>query len=285
MLTLGILVLLAAEAPPAAVPAAPLMLVMPDLQAVNIDPKEAAFHGEHLAQQMKFPGVNVLTSREISAMLGLERQKQLLGCNDESTSCMAELASAMGADAVVLADVAHIGDAMQVNLKIVSAAKGTTLGTFSERASGESAVLDLLTRGAHELLLKTLRTLGRPVPDELLAARQSGLTRRWWLPGLAGVALVGGGVALFLVAQGDYRTLKDATPDNPLTAEQTSTALNRGRVAQPVGLGCIIAGGVALAASATLLAVGRAEAAQDVGVVGFAPLPGGGVAVYQGTFP
>src|SRR6185503_17571286 len=88
---------------------ASLKLAMPGLRMVDVDANRGSFYSEHLALQMKRAGIDVLTEREIGAVLGLERQKQLLGCSDEATACMVEMASAMGTDGVVLGDVARVG--------------------------------------------------------------------------------------------------------------------------------------------------------------------------------
>src|SRR5262245_60639309 len=47
-------------------------------------------------------GVSVTTPAQISAVLGVERQKQLLGCSDSSESCSAELAGALGVEALII---------------------------------------------------------------------------------------------------------------------------------------------------------------------------------------
>lgn len=96
-------------------PLAPLKLVAPGLQVVGLDPKIGDFLTEHVAQQMKLAGVDIITQREMASLLGLERQKQLLGCSDASSSCMAELASALGADGVLLGDLARFGGRIQIN--------------------------------------------------------------------------------------------------------------------------------------------------------------------------
>src|SRR5688500_16256709 len=88
---------------------APMKLALPGLQVVGIDPKLGAFYGEHFAQQLTLRGARVTSTSEISALLGLERQKQLLGCSDEASSCMAELAKALGVDGLALGDVAKVG--------------------------------------------------------------------------------------------------------------------------------------------------------------------------------
>ena len=39
--------------------------------------------------------IRVMTSGEVAQVIGLERQKQLLGCSETGASCMAELAGAL----------------------------------------------------------------------------------------------------------------------------------------------------------------------------------------------
>lgn len=53
---------------------------------------------DHLARAIT--GVRVVTARDISVLLGFERQKQLLGCSDDGM-CMAELGNALGVQGVL----------------------------------------------------------------------------------------------------------------------------------------------------------------------------------------
>src|SRR6185295_10483314 len=60
----------------------------------------AAFYSDHFAQALRQAGMKVITASEISAMLSSQRQQQLLGCADDGSACMAELANALGATRV-----------------------------------------------------------------------------------------------------------------------------------------------------------------------------------------
>ena len=70
------------------------------------------------------PNVSVITRQDVEALLGRERQRQLLGCADESGSCVAELAGALGAGLVLTGDLAKVGARFTVTLKLLSYAIG-----------------------------------------------------------------------------------------------------------------------------------------------------------------
>ncbi len=90
LLALG-LVLAAAEP-------AELKLAAPGLTTSGLDAAMSAPLTDHLAQA--FTGIRVVTARDISVLLGFERQKQLLGCSDDGM-CMAELGNALGVQGVL----------------------------------------------------------------------------------------------------------------------------------------------------------------------------------------
>lgn len=82
-------------------PVAPPQVAAPELTVIGIDANRAALFTEHLAQQLTALGFTVVSAKQMGSLLGQERQKQLLGCSEESASCMAELAAALGSDAIV----------------------------------------------------------------------------------------------------------------------------------------------------------------------------------------
>src|SRR4051794_13436933 len=88
-----------------ALAAEPIKLAAPQLQAAGVEPAKAQFFSDYLAQQLAGTGLRVTTRAEIAAVLGVERQRQLLACSDGS-ECFAELAGALGVDAVVTGSVA-----------------------------------------------------------------------------------------------------------------------------------------------------------------------------------
>src|SRR5437763_8898933 len=97
----------------AASPGAPLRLAAPTFSTVNVSREAAAFYTDHFAQQLASSNLRVVTSSEIATMLGIEQQKQLLGCAEGADACNAELANALGVDAVVKGNIGHFGTTWQ----------------------------------------------------------------------------------------------------------------------------------------------------------------------------
>src|SRR5262245_45592158 len=106
-LTLAVLMVVSG-APQAAAQPPQLKIASPGLSGVKVGDKEAVFFSEHLAQQLAAAGAKVTSDREISAVLGLERKRQLMGCPEGATQCMTELAGALGVDALVIGDIAKL---------------------------------------------------------------------------------------------------------------------------------------------------------------------------------
>jgi TolB-like protein len=65
-----------------------------------------------------------VTPQDLASVLGLEKQKQLLGCSDESTTCMAEMTAALGAPWVVAGSLSRLGSTTRLDLKLVRAKDG-----------------------------------------------------------------------------------------------------------------------------------------------------------------
>src|SRR4051812_14698011 len=99
---------------------ATVKLASPGLSYVNVDDKLGDFFNEYFAQQLVLQGgIRVTTKNEISSLLGFERQRQLLGCSDQSSSCLAELAGALGVDGIITGSIAKLSSGYAGNIKIV----------------------------------------------------------------------------------------------------------------------------------------------------------------------
>lgn len=271
-----------------------LKLASPGLTSVNLDHNVAVFYSDHFAQQLALGGLRVITASEMSALLGLERQKQLVGCTD--TSCAVELANALGVDGLVVGSIGKFDTTYQVNIKVLSAIDGTPLGIYSTRATGDAALLDELTRTAKLLAAEMLRKLNRaPVqvvqidttreapPPTPAQARRSIL-----LPVLGGV---GGGVLLTAggitasIAGGMYQSLTNKNSP-PRDFVEAKTAFTAGSSLQTISL-VLVGAGVALVATSVVLGSRAAAepAAQPKAAIVPVAGPGGvGVAI-GGVFP
>lgn len=182
--------------------AAPISVAAPGLAGSGIEESRVRSLSEHLANGFK--AVRVVSSRDIGTLLGIERQRQLLGCGEGS--CIAELAGALGVDGVLLGDLTRIGNTVQVSVKIIASKDGRRLASFAERTDDEAALFAMLERAAVALERETLRALGRA------DAAPGALTKGWALvPALATLAFAGVGTGLQLSAASDYRLLRERT--------------------------------------------------------------------------
>ncbi|RMG19773.1 MAG: hypothetical protein D6729_04420, partial [Deltaproteobacteria bacterium] len=88
----------------------------------------------------------VIGASEIQALLGLEAQRQLLGCSEDS-SCLAEIGGALGAERALTGDVARIGSSLVVNLSLLDPSSATVVARVGRRVPGAQTaepVLDVL---------------------------------------------------------------------------------------------------------------------------------------------
>ncbi|MDQ3263518.1 MAG: hypothetical protein M3Y59_07660 [Myxococcota bacterium] len=189
----------------------PVKLAAPGFQAVQLPEDVVRFYSEHFAQQLVLQGLGVVTQQQISALVGLERQKQLVGCSDES--CMAELAGALGVDAMITGSIGKLGAAYQVNVSIISAKDGQVLSAHSRKLRSEEEVLDELTAAARQMGPQVLARLQRPPgassqapvtpPPSAEASTAPGHWKGlWWAPVAAGVVSAGvGGFFLYRSAR------------------------------------------------------------------------------------
>jgi hypothetical protein len=253
--------------------AAPLQLAQTELRGANVPRESLDFFAEHLATQLRDAGFKVVTQREIGTILGMERQKQLLGC-DTNGACIAELASALGATAVMVGDLGHFGDVYQLNLKVLSGNDASVLAQFSERVGSEREVLDALGRGARALYRDVQRAL-----EPRTAGASGSLRSKAWVPAVLGGAFLIGGAVLLGLAGADYTSL---TTTRPLAYSKAAELASGGSLERALGIGALGLGGVGAALAVVFFALGGNEAAP----VAFAPLPSGGaVVLWTGSLP
>lgn len=95
----------------------------------------------------------VITQGEVATLLGIERQKQLLGCTDDS-GCISEVASAMDVDRVLSSEVSIIEHTTLLVVRQIDVRKGRTLGrlTATLKDASQAVLLDAMRRLTHEVL-------------------------------------------------------------------------------------------------------------------------------------
>src|SRR4051812_40954116 len=118
MPALLLLAILAAD-PPAQ---EPVHIAAIGFTAVRVPADVAASFSETISLRLNQTKlVQMITPRDAAAVLGAERQRELLGCPAEGTSCLAELAGALGADAILTGEILQVGAVIQLTVKILAA--------------------------------------------------------------------------------------------------------------------------------------------------------------------
>ena len=219
--------------------AAPHKLAAPEWNTVNVPADLAAFYAGEVARTLRSQGFEVITARDIATVLGLERQKQLLGCSEEAGSCMAELGAALGCEAILTANLARLDDSYQGSLRVLSSRDGKTIADERVEATGQKA----LARELEAAALRLARQLRPPPP-------QAGPRRLSWVPLAAGVALGAGASVCLVVANSNFSQI-------PLGDEQRALGLaSDGRALQISGWTMVGLGAGALVGAAVMFLLG-----------------------------
>lgn len=217
------------------------------LTPLDVTEQRADYLTEQLGAELLRQGLVVTTPADLRAVLGLERQRQLLGC--EGSSCLAELTGALGAEFVVLGQVARSSVGYRLTVKGVRASTGVAMFVWSTEQPTEPRLVSELSRCAAAFV----DTLG-------LGSRSSGLAGPLVLGGTGGViALVGAG---FLVSAGiAWADLRRRGAD-AVAPDRAAIAAREGASHQVIGL--IAAGvGVAVGAAGLLWGLSSGSAKQQ----------------------
>ncbi|MBL8916336.1 MAG: hypothetical protein JNM17_36890 [Archangium sp.] len=208
---------------------------------VQVDPSLGGYAEDRLALYLGERGFQVTTPADIETMLGLERQKQLLGCSEDS--CIAEISAALGVAHVATGRLTRLGTRLELDVRVIRQSDGKTIATDTQATTDEAKLGELLERAAGSIA----RQLG-------LESRGPETPFRWrlWVPAALGAgALIAGGI-LFGTAEAEYASLTTQTPaqgtvliDGLISQKFAALSLNRGLGVSLAGLGAVfIIGGL-----------------------------------------
>lgn len=234
-------------------------------QLIQMPEQMAGYAEDRLAIQLGQRGFKVTTPADMRALLGLERQKQLLGCE----SCSSDLASALGVTLLLVGRVSKLEDRFELDLRVIRQRDGVVVASDTRAGEGTEKKLAELVEGAAASLARQLEP---KVP----------FAWKLFLPGSVGLVSAGVGAALWILAELDYATLTTSMASGVRFRglEAIDGELRRLQLWRSLGIGGVIGGGVLIAAGVVLHLLWPPV---PVSVV-FAPTSTGGALVVGGRF-
>jgi hypothetical protein len=157
--------------------------------------------------------IRILSGTDIRSLMELEAGRQVIGCDAGQTSCLAELAGAMGARFVIHGRVGTLGSLMVLELAVLDTTEASSSERVVVKATSVEGFADGLGAPAKKLRAPVLLTVHESRPTEvnepgIEAASPVTTTERsvlsWALVASGGslLALSGGAAALSVGAAG-----------------------------------------------------------------------------------
>ena len=234
--------------------AASVKVGAPGWNVSRIDPVVGQALELRFSNALGAEGISVITAHDISQMLAQERQRQLLGCADES-ACMVELAGALGVDALVSGVLTKQGSGYLVELRVIRADSGAVIDARSARPRTAEALQAWLDSSALPMARLLADALNRQLTPLVSKSSSRSATLLPWVPIAVGaLAAIAGGIC-FGLSKKDAATLREAGMGHPLSDSDAALVAHRGQSLEGAGLGLLISGFVALAAGFIWLAL------------------------------
>jgi deoxycytidylate deaminase len=263
--------------------AGPRRIAVFDLEATGADPVLAQASSLLLPTEVRSrnPGAQVIASSEVQSLLGLERQKEMLGCG--TSACMAEIAGALGVGELVSGRLGMVGKTYVLELRRIDVKAARVLGSAVRTLHGEE---DALIQAIRETVAELYGVAGADLParpgSPLVAVavqpERPGRTFSWVLTAGGGAVLVVSGLGLAVTAKtaSDYQSQQSGTPGTAtVTRDQAESAKRLNRVSWA---GLIVGG------AATTWGIARLLRSSSGTAVSAAPIPGGAAVAMEGRF-
>ncbi len=242
IVTAGVVALLAAGA----ADAQRTKIAVLELRAADEQKATAqALAGLVASELARHEDLQVTSAADVQAMIGFEKQRELLGCTDQS--CLAEIGGALGVDLLLAGELSRIGSQWLLSLSLVDIQKGKPVFRVSREARSEDALVPETKAAVAELVAGFRARAGKasapPAPAPAVATAPPPEEGRrvlpWVVLGTGATAAIVGGV-LYGTARSDAQA--------GVLAEDAPAVETRGNA----GLGLAI-GGLAVAAGSLLL--------------------------------
>jgi hypothetical protein len=204
----------------------PVTLLEGGWVASEVDEKQLEVWSDVLFSELGDYGITVRRKRDIIQVLGLERQKQLLGC--EAVSCVAEIAQALDADGMIGGSIGKSGASLVLNVRVTSSA-GTQLAAKSVVVPSVEAVLTELKPLARALAEAMAPRL--PGRVTIKAKVTPGAKRFWWIPASVAVVSLGVGIGLQASARSLEADIRAGTGFSSLMGVQTAVTSGKAQEA------------------------------------------------------
>jgi TolB-like protein len=225
--------LLAAAVPSAAAAAGPARVKVAVMDVKNVQgvPEGTAIIlTDIVVSEVARARVDVVSKGDIAAMIGFEKEKQILGCSDDS-KCLAEIGGALGVDYMLTGQVGLIGTRYRISLLLVDSKRAKVAGRSARFCDRNE---DALAQAAQETVAELLAAIPRPegapaaagaaarsaappvavAPASQTVVKKAGPDRTgaWIALGASGACLLGG-VILGLSAKSQYDDLSAKVGD------------------------------------------------------------------------
>ena len=189
-----------------------------------------------LTELQRSKNLEVVGQSDVASMLGVERQKQLLGCAE--SVCLAALSGALGTPWLVTGSVARLGKAYRLDLKLLQASNGAATWRDGKTTQNDAEVFEVLTAMVKDLV----RALDPTAPARVGAAPLVLV--------IAGAAVAIVGAVFTGLAAADWGSLNDTgwrASHSWVDVQPTGNGFNRNVILGPILLGtglAAAAGGV-----------------------------------------
>ena len=172
--------------------ATPARVAVMPFQLTQVSEELGGYAEDRLATELSNRGFSVITRSELQAVLGLERQKQLLGCSAE-TSCVAEISAALGVEFILAGRLTRLGKRFEVDLRLVRQKDASVAARDARGIDDEARLGDLLAESARGLAGQV--SVSEPAKP---------FAWRLWVPVVTGVALVAVSASFWVLAERSY---------------------------------------------------------------------------------
>jgi hypothetical protein len=158
--------------------------------------------------------LDVLSSADLREVVALEGEKQALGCDVDATSCLAEVAGAMGARYVVIGQLGTLADTLLLTMSLYDSDAGRAPGRVVAKGADAAKVGDEIPTAVVDLVksvqvadgekarvlvldIRPEEPSDEPAAEESASAGPDEATLPWLLIGGGGAGVVGAaGMAL-----------------------------------------------------------------------------------------